>query len=238
MIKVFQYSPAWNLPDTSPFVTKLVNYLVMTGLEYEMIPQPIERLQEDAPHGKLPYIIDDDGTKVADSSAIILYLKDKYGDPLDGDLTREQKAQALAWNRLIEEHLFWSGLMQIRWREDKGWETYVPFIAGGGEVSAELRAGLDQFREMIKAQVDGQGMGRRSNEEVYELAKIDLQAISDFLGDKPYFLGDEPHAIDASLYSFLMHILYVPFESAGKDFGLSKKNLVDYCTRMHDRYGI
>ena len=72
----------------------------------------------------------------------------------------------------------------------------------------------------------------------HELAKIDLQAISDFLDDKPFFLGDEPHAIDASLYAILTHILNVPFASAAKDFGLSKKNLVHYCARIHDRYGV
>ena len=237
MIKVYQYCSAWNLPDTSPFVTKLVNYLAMTGLEYELITQDLARLREDAPHGKLPYIVDDDGTKVADSSAIILYLKEKYGNPLDQDLSAEQQAMALAWTRLLEEHLFWSGVMQIRWREDRGWETYLPVLLGG-EVTPETRAPLDQFREMIKLQVEGQGMGRRRDEEVHELAKIDLQAISDFLRDKPYFLGDEPHAVDASLYAMLMHILYVPFESEAKEFGLSKQNLVDYCARMRDRYGV
>ena len=237
MIKVYQYASAWNLPDTSPFVTKLVNYLVMTGMDYELIPQDLARLAEDAPHGKLPYIVDDDGTKVGDSSAIIRYLKGKYGDPLDKDLTAEQQAVALAWTRLLEEHLFWSGIMQIRWREDRGWETYLPVLAGG-EVTAESRAPLDQFREGIKKQVEGQGMGRRPDEEVHELARIDLQAVSDYLGSKPYFMGEEPHAVDASVYATLMHILYVPFECDAKEFGLSKQNLVDYCTRMRDRYGV
>ena len=105
--------------------------------------------------------------------------------------------------------------MQTRWREDRGWETYLPVLAGG-EVTLETRAPLDQFREGIKAQVEGQGMGRRSNEEVHELAKIDLQAISDYLGQKLYFLGNDPHGIDASLYAILMHILYVPFECEAK----------------------
>ncbi len=54
MIKIFQYCSAWNLPDTSPFVTKLVNYMVMTGLEYELIPQDLARLREDAPTVSYP----------------------------------------------------------------------------------------------------------------------------------------------------------------------------------------
>ena len=81
-------------------------------------------------------------------------------------------------------------------------------------------------------------MGRRSDEQVYELAQNDLQAISDKLGDNPYFFGAKPHAIDASVYSTLMHILYTPFDSPSKDFGLKQKNLVDYCKRMKDQYAV
>ncbi len=238
MIKVYNYIGAWDLPCISPYVTKLVNYCAMAGVEHEVVMQPLDKLAEDAPNGKLPYITDSDGTKVGDSQACIDYLKDKYGDPLDGSMSAEEKAQALAWNRLLEEHLYWSGIIQTRWRKDRGWETYIPYIVGGAEVSAEMRTGLDQFRAGIVSQFDGQGMGRRSDEQVYGLAQNDLQAISDKLGDNPYFFGAKPHAIDASVYSTLMHILYTPFDSPSKDFGLKQKNLVDYCKRMKDQYAV
>jgi len=240
MIKVYGYIPAWNLPCISPYVTKMVNYLAMSGADYEVVGQDLATLQQDAPHGKLPYIVDEDGTKVGDSNTIIKYLKDKYGDPLDADLTPAQKADEVAWNRLLDEHLYWSGVIQPRWRLDGGWETYIPYIVGGAEVpkDSELRAGLDGFRTVIVGEFDGQGMGRRSVEEVWQLAREDLDAISDFLGDKPYFFGDEPRSIDAGVYGHLMHVLYVPFESEAKEYGLQKKNLVDYCTRMRDRYGV
>jgi glutathione S-transferase len=240
MIEVYRYIPAWNLPCISPFVTKLVNYLAMTGADYELIQQDLTKLQEDAPYGKLPYIVDEDGTKVADSNTIIQYLKDKYGDPLDAGLSTEQKAEEVAWNRLLDEHFYWSSVIQPRWFMDGGWETYIPYIVGGAEVpkDSELRAGLDAFREVIVSEFHGQGMGRRSVDEVWKLAREDLDAISDYLGDKPYFFGDEPRSIDAGLYGHLMHALYVPFESQAKEYGLKKKNLVDYCTRMRDRYGV
>lgn len=159
MIAVYGYVPAWGLPDISPYVTKIIAYLTFTGQAFEHRVQDLGRIDEDAPHGKLPYIVDEDGTKVADSNVIISYLKHRYGDPLDAGLSRAEAAQALAWNRLIEEHLYWSGIIEPRWRSDSGWETYIPYIVGGAEVTPELRSALDQFRARILAGFNGQGMG-------------------------------------------------------------------------------
>lgn len=238
MIRVFQYIPAWNLPDISPYVTKLVNYLEMTDLNYELVPQPLDHLTTDAPHGKLPYIVDADGSKVADSTQIINYLKKKYGDPLDADMSAADKAVCYAWNKMLDEHFYWAGVIQPRWRMDDGWEVYIPYIVGGAEVGPELREVLDGFRGLIVSEFDGQGMGRRSVEEVYQLARQDIDAISDFLGDKPFFMGDKPRAIDADLYAMLRHVMYVPFTSDAKDYGLTKLNLTHYCERMNQTYNI
>ncbi|MGF1468882.1 MAG: glutathione S-transferase family protein [Sandaracinaceae bacterium] len=219
-------------------MTKLVNYMTMTGLEYELVAQDLAKLDDDAPHGKLPYIIDEDGTKVGDSNAIINYFKEKYGDPLDQDQTAEEAAQALAWNRLLEEHVYWSGVIQPRWREDKGWETYIPYIVSGAEVGPELRAALDAFRGRIVAEFDGQGMGRRSDEEVFDVFKQDIDALSSFLGNKTWFMGDKPRSIDASVYSFIRHTADVPFEWPGKPYIRDKKNLTAYANRFHETYHI
>lgn len=37
MIKLYQFSPAWGLPNPSPFCMKVETYLRMTGLPYEAI---------------------------------------------------------------------------------------------------------------------------------------------------------------------------------------------------------
>ena len=87
------------------------------------------QLDEDAPCGKLPYIIDSDGdTKVCDSNMIIAYFKQKFGDTLDGDLNKTRKAVSVALDRLLGEHLYFSGVLEPRWRMDGGWETYIPYI--------------------------------------------------------------------------------------------------------------
>jgi glutathione S-transferase len=68
------------------------------------------------------------------------------------------------------------------------------------------------------------------------MARQETQAISDFLGEKPYLMGEQPTTVDASVYSWLTHAMRVPFPGPIRDFGNSLPNLVAYCDRMHDRY--
>ena len=37
MIKLYQFKPAWGLPNPSPFCMKVETYLRMAGLSYEVI---------------------------------------------------------------------------------------------------------------------------------------------------------------------------------------------------------
>lgn len=238
MITIFGYVPAFGVPDISPYVTKVINYMTFVGLEFEHRTQDLATLDQDSPTGKLPYIIDEDGTKVADSNTIIAYLKDKYGDKLDADLSPAQAAQNLAWNRLIEEHLYWSGIIEPRWRLDVGWETYIPLIVQGAEVTPEMRVGLDAFRQRILDEFNGQGMGRRTSEVVQEFFRADIDALSDFLGDKTYFTGEQLRSLDASIYSTLKHIANQPHPWPGTGYVQTKPNLVAYLQRIESQYGI
>jgi len=238
VLTVYGYVPAWGIPDISPYVTKLVNYLHMVGIEHEWKPQDLATLDEDSPNGKLPYIVMPDGTKLTDSNRIIFHLESTIDNPLDAGMSDAEKAQALAWNRLIEEHLYWSGVIQPRWREDAGWETYIPFIVQGADVTPEMREGLDGFRARIMAEFDGQGMGRRTDDEVFEVLREDVDALSTYLGDKPFLRGDQPHSLDASVYSTVRHLIDVPFDWPGGPYTREKQNLVAYADRMRERFGV
>ena len=118
MIKLYQFAPAFGLPNASPFCMKLETYLRMAALPFEAPPASMQRLMQ-APKGKMPYI-EDDGRLLADSSLIIDYLKQRYGDRLDAWLDAEQRAIALAFARLIEENLYWA-LLHTRWIDPAGW---------------------------------------------------------------------------------------------------------------------
>lgn len=83
MIKLHQFPPLWGLPNASPFCMKVETWLRMAALPYEtaVVFNPAK-----APKGKLPFITDN-GKVVADSGLIIDYLKETYGDKLDGGLS-------------------------------------------------------------------------------------------------------------------------------------------------------
>ena len=237
-LKIYGYLPAWDLPDISPYVTKLVAYLKIKKISYEYINQDLTKLDDDAPYGKLPYVIDDDGIKIGDSQKIIEYLESKSSDPLDKGLSASDKAVCLAFERMTCEHLYFSGILEPRWRQDSGFETYIPYIVQGAEVTPELRGFLDQFRARIVANFDGQGMGRRDSEYVYELFKADIDALSGFMGDKKYFFDDQVRTIDAAVYPMLKHTADQPQQWKGTGYVYSKNNLSSFMGRMRVEFDV
>ena len=240
MITIYGYVPAWGLPDISPFVTKTVNYLTMAGLPFEYKSQDLGRLGTDSPTAKLPYIIDD-GLQVNDSTRIIQYLQDTYGDKLDTHLSATDKAIGLAFQRMVEEYTYWSGVIEPRWPTVEKFKIYVPYIVGGPqleELPQEVQDALLAFRDKIHDEHLKQGMGLREHDDVVRCLQEDLDAISTFLGDKPFFLGEEPTSYDATIYSTFRHVADVPWDWAGRDYARSKTNLVAYADRMRARFNV
>lgn len=230
MITLHQFPPALGLPNASPFCLKLELYLRMAGLPYR------NRYTLDlhrAPKGKLPWI-DDDGTVVADSGLIIDYLKQKYGDSLDGGLTPVQRAAGLALTRLIEEHLYWTVLYD-RWISDSGWEMTRPAFFGA--LPWPLRAIVPRVaRRGIRTELHGHGMGRHTPAQIHALGIADVDALAALLGDQAHFFGVRASSVDAIATAFLANLLMVPLETPIKAAAAGHANLADYCRRMTQQY--
>lgn len=233
MIKLYQFKPAFGLPNASPFCMKLETYLRMAGLAYEC---PRGADVRKAPKGKLPYIEDSEhgGKVVSDSSFIIDYLKQTYGDKLDAHLTERERAQALAIRRMFEENTYWAAIYS-RWIEDAGFEkTRAVFFDGMPFPLKQIVPPL--ARRAIRAQFRGHGMGRHSREEIYAIGCQDIRAAAHLLGDQPYFMGELPSSLDATAYAFLANVLWVPLASPLLDEAKRHANLEAYCQRMKARY--
>lgn len=227
MITLYQFAPTWGIPNLGQFNVKVETYLRMTNTPYKVV----ETLPLKGPKGKLPFI-EEDGQKISDSRFIIEHLKEKYGDLLDKDLNVEQRSIMLAMQRLLEEHLYWIG-MYARWQTtDKNWQiTKKAIFSGLPPVLRDIAAWVYKWM-IIRKQIYGHGTGRHNADEVFHLGIIDLDAVSAFLADKPYFMGDKPTSLDASAFGILINTVHGPIESPVKDYGVGKKNLVAYCDRM------
>ncbi len=90
--------------NRAPNPMKVALYLEETGLPHELVPVDTLKGEQHAPafrainpNGKVP-AIDDDGVKVFDSSAILLYLSEKSGQ-LGG--APQDRAELLSWMMFI-----------------------------------------------------------------------------------------------------------------------------------------
>ena len=230
MIKLYQFPPAFGLPNASPFCMKVETYLRMAGLPYEC---PRGADLRKSPKGKLPYI-DDNGKIVADSTLILDYLKATYGDTLDARLTPAQRALGVAIQRTFEESLYWP-VVHSRWIDDTGFAKVGP--AAFGRLRFPLRQIIPIIaRRGLRQQLHEQGTGRHRRDEIYDIGCRDITAISDLLGEQPYFLGDAPASIDATGYAFLANLLWVPIDLPMRAHAATFANLEAYCQRMKARY--
>jgi len=225
-IEFHTFPPAFDLFTPSPFGLKLQAYLELAKLPYRPVYESDPR---KAPRGKMPYIVDGDA-RIGDSGLIIDYLCSKYGDRLDAALTDDERARGHLVRRMLEESTYFC-IVYSRWVDPAG----KPITSGAffAPIPAILRplAKRIVFGE-TRQQVNMQGTGRHSRDEVYALAAADLTALSRALGDRDFLLGPAPTSFDAVGYGFLAQILYTPYESPMKEHTKSLQNLVRYADRL------
>lgn len=230
MIKLYQFAPAFGLANASPFCMKMETYLRMAGLPHELVNSGDVM---KAPKRKLPYI-DDGGTVVADTTFIIEYLKGRYDDPLDAALSPLDRALATAFQRLLEEDLYWA-VVHTRWVQEDGWAlTKLAFFDA---LPIPLRWIVPPLaRRGMLSEMRGHGMGRHSAQEIHAIGCRDVTAVADFLADKSYMLGEQPTSLDATAYAFMANLLWAPVDSPIRRHAQSRLNLEAYCQRMRARY--
>jgi glutathione S-transferase len=230
MITLYQFYPTFGIPNASPFCLKLETYLRMVELPYQN--QYTDNLSK-APKGKMPYI-EDNKKIVADSNIVIEYLKETYGDRLDSHLSPADRGISLAMRRLIDENLYWA-LVYTRWEEDASWQILKEAYFGGLPPIVKNIVPIIA-RKSSRQNLRGHGMGRHNAKEVYEIARLDITALADFLGDKLYFFGDKPSSLDATAYGVLANILWVPIDTPLKEYANQFPQLERFCQRMKEKY--
>jgi len=221
---------AWGLPSGSPFCLKLDAYLRMTGIPHKSMTAATPF---GGPKRKAPWI-DHEGKSIGDSGFIIDYLKTRFQVDPDKNLTSAQRATAHALRRLIEENLYWV-MVYDRWIVDKNWRVFRDVVLGG--IPVPMRYAIAPMaRRSVRQQLHGHGIGKHTKDEIHAIGKRDIDALANVLGDKPFFMGDEPTEIDAIAYAQLANIMWTPIETPVKDHALTHKNLVAFLDRFKQRF--
>jgi glutathione S-transferase len=229
MITLYGFGAGFGLPEISPFVTKTEVQLKMAGLAYRK-----ERAMPPAsPKGQLPYI-EDDGERIADSTFIRAHIERRYGFDFDAGLDREVRAQAWAFERMIEHHVYWA-LVGARWVDPENFaKGPTHFFDGAPEDRREKLREDAQFRVAENYLLSG--LGRHAPDDDIALALRSILALSVQLGDKSYLMGENPAGVDATAFGALAGIL-TPFFSSKLRTQVEKfDNLVAYVGRMMQQY--
>jgi glutathione S-transferase len=215
----------FGLESMSPFCMKVEVYLKLARLPYRRsMGNP-----RTAPKGKLPYI-EHDGLVVSDSTAIVEHLEKRSAQPFDVGMTDEESAHAHVIRRFLEEALYFA-LVWTRWIDERGWAALRTVF--DDELPAAVRwAVVRMIRRSVASTLKAQGTGRHTPQEIFELAKRDVEALATMLGDRPYFLGDRMRTVDISAYAFLANILRFDVDMPLRDVARSKPNLVAFVDRM------
>lgn len=235
LMKLFQLPRVWGLPSISPPCMRLETWLRMTDIPYEF--RVMDLVNYPAPKGKIPYI-EDQGKLMGDSTLIIEHLKKTRNVDPDAHLSAAERAISTAFTRMLMENTYWL-TVHDRYILEAGWAAYSqlirPMVTHGYPEEAH-DAVVAGFREQILAGYRGHGIGRHTSEEVHQIGAADLEAVSMFLADKPFFFGDKPSSVDAAALGVVANIIEVPIDSPTLHFGRSLPNLVAYCRRMRERF--
>jgi len=237
MLKLFQPKRAFGLPCPSAFCVKLETYLRMADIPYELM----DGEPTDAPKGKVPWIEDgpeDNRMSMGDSSFIIDYLKQTYGDPLDSVLSNEQQATGRAVQRMLEESLYFVSSYS-KWVDDGGFKIYSAQLFGHLPED-QMDTVPPMVRDIVTKKLKAQGIARHSSDEVYAIGIGDIQAFATLLGDKPYLFGDSsssrPTSFDCCALGVIGNIKDGPFDVPIRDEIRGNERLSAYIDRMRSTY--
>ena len=205
MVKLIRFTETGK-PDASPFCSKVELYLKINRIDYEIaVGSPVK-----APKKKLPMIMDGDQV-VCDSEHILDYLDNKHGIDMDRDLDSGQKDSAWALIRAIEEHLYFA-LVYSRWIDDRYWPVVRESFMGS--LPFPLKLVLPRLvRSSVRKSLTGQGLGRHSQQEIYEFAAMGVDHLAQLLGDQAYFFGDTISRADLSAFPFLYNQIHFEIDT-------------------------
>ncbi|MFC1235889.1 glutathione S-transferase family protein [Vibrio sp. F74] len=197
MIVLKQAATEFDGINASPFCAKLELFM-----HYYQVPFTKKHaLPFHGPYKKMPYI-EFQGETLGDSELIIQRLISEYA--IETGLDERQVSQGRAWQRLLEDHLYWV-MVYCRWMVGSSWERFEPIIFGS--LKWPLRPMISRrSRAQVKKDLYSQGIGRFTLDEILLEGQKDIQALNAHLTYHLFICGEKLGYFDLFAYAIIKNI--------------------------------
>ena len=191
----------------SPFCGKVRRVLQHKGLAYDVVDYNGLRARKAAgltATGKLP-VLDYDGERIQDSSAIAEFLEAKHPDNPVFPADPIARAGATIWEDWADESLYWFEVY-FRFMYDEARDKSVAMLAEGRPALERMLVGR-VVRAVYGKRLKAQGLGAMSRERVEAKFVGHLDALEVWLGDRRWLVGDQRSIADIAVGSQLHEIV-------------------------------
>jgi glutathione S-transferase len=226
-LRVFAFSGDWGLPTTGPFALKLLAWLELAHVPYELIAADDPR---KGPKGKSPWV-ELNGERIGDSDIIIERLSRLHGIDLDERFSVEQRAIGHAWRLTFEEHF----------HQVLEWELLL-HPAGAAYMRALMQSRIPRpmggfvfamMQSHFRKQLHARGIARHAPQIIETKGRADIDALAGFLGDRPFLVGDRPSSADTAVFGLLAPAVNWPMKTPVAQYARSVPAIAGYCERMY-----
>lgn len=131
--------------------------------------------------------------------------------------------------KTIEERTYWC-LVYDRWILPHNWPHTSDYWFG--KMPWPLNKIIPVVaQKQVKGNLNGHGLGKHSQEDIFKLAEKDMHMLSVQLGDKDFIMGDKPCGADATVFGFLANLHLAPLPCDLKALATKFKNFEPYVNR-------
>jgi glutathione S-transferase len=228
-MRLYTFAPAFGLSTGGPFGLKLEACFRMLGVPYQRV---FENDVRKGPKRKSPWI-EDGPLRLGDSELILEHVARTRGSRLDDGLAPPDRARGHVLRRMLEEHyhqIFEYELFVL----DAGFARMKQMMAG--DIPALLRpVVMPLARRSFRHHLFERGIARHSPAEVEAMGRADVDALSAWLGDRDWFIGDRPTKADASAFGLLAVAIRSGLDTPVCRYTRAQPNLVAFVDRMIGR---
>lgn len=213
-----------------PFTEKVGRALRVKRLPFEVVapvgPEDYARLSPET--GMLP-VLEVDGHRVPDSSAILDYLDERFPEPpllsRDARVAREQRRLERWADETIPYYI-------LRWVRSRAGGAAPPPLRGGGfPMATMIERGLIDADGKLHPELFDPGMGGPGPE--FENRLDDLEG---FLGARPFFYSNAISRADLSVYA-LLSVLYRDVYDGARALLAARPRLLAHTERVLEETG-